>query len=222
MIVVVGSRHDPVAADLVDRWHQASLCGAEDLTTSGWAWSPTGAVESTWVVDGHTVPDARVTGVFLCRQAVYPEEFTATQPEDRAYLAAESHAFLADVVASTGARVPQPVGDGSFGDELLRPDRWMAAADQVGLAVSSLRLRSAEPLVERPPFRQVEVVDSSVFGDIEGRTRTSLVDLAAALGVGWLTVAIDGEDRLCDVTSRATPSPAARDALEALLGGHTT
>ena len=64
--------------------------------------------------------------MFVCRRAFYAEEFPTTNPDDRAYLAAESHAFMADVLASTDATVAQPVGDGTWGDELLRPDRWTA------------------------------------------------------------------------------------------------
>ena len=145
MIVVVGSEHDPVARALVSDWHGAALCSAGDMTTAGWSWSPTGTVDSRWVVGGRTVADTDVTGVFLRRAAFYAEEFAGTHPDDRAYVAAEAHAFLADVLASTCAVVCTPVGNGTFGDELLPPSRWMRAARAVGLDVAPVRVRSRPP-----------------------------------------------------------------------------
>jgi len=222
MIVVLGSRHDPIASSLVDEWSDASLCSAEDITTAGWAWSPTGAVDPVWVVDGSTVADRDVDGVFLCRRAFYAEEFPTTNPDDRAYLAAESHAFMADVLTSTGAAVVQPVGDGTFGDELLRPDRWIAVAHSIGLPVAPMRLGSRVEPYDASSLRPVEVVgdevvENVVLGEVPAETRARLVDLASGLGVGWLTVALDESDRVHSLTSSAAPSHEARVALESYL-----
>jgi hypothetical protein len=217
MIVVLGSRHDPIAASLVDQWSDASLCSAEDITTVGWAWSPTGAVDPMWVVDGSPVSDRNVDGVFLCRRAFYAEEFPTTNPHDRAYLAAESHAFTADVLSSTDATVVQPVGDGTFGDELLRPDRWIAVARSIGLPVAPMRLGSRVEPYDASSLRSVEVVGDAVLGEVSAETKARLVDLASGLGVGWLTVALDESDRVHSLTSSAAPSPEARVALESYL-----
>ena len=130
VIVVAGSRHDPVATDLAEQWPDAALCSAEDLTASGWIWpSRPGDGPATWVVDGAVVPDSQVTGVFVRRATVYAEELTATHPDDRAYLAAEAHAFLVYVLHRTAATVVNPVDDGgAFGESALRPEHWMAVA----------------------------------------------------------------------------------------------
>jgi hypothetical protein len=217
MIVVLGSRHDPVAGSLVDEWSDACMCSAKDLTTEGWRWSPTGAMDPVWVVDGSLVADRDVDGVFLCRRAFYAEEFPTTNTDDRAYLAAESHAFMADVLASTSATVAQPVGDGTFGDELLRPDRWIAAAASTGLAVAPIRLGSRVEAYDASSLRSVEVVGDVVLGDVSEEATALLIDLASGLGVGWLTVAVDHSERVHSLTSSAAPSTDARAALESYL-----
>src|SRR6185295_2809071 len=109
MIVVVGSRHDPVATDLVALWPDAALCSAEDLVHQGWVWRLAQPASRKWIVDSKLVPDGEVSGVFIRRGNVYPEELKATHPEDRDFLASENHAFLTFVLATTSALVVNPV-----------------------------------------------------------------------------------------------------------------
>src|SRR5262245_60155267 len=125
MILILGSRHDLVARELASSWNGAALSTAEDLTQPGWSLPPGERESQTWVAGGKRVEDSAVTGIFLRRSAVYAEELQSTHPDDRAYLAAESHAFLVAMLARTRARVANPVCDGSMGEETLRPDRWM-------------------------------------------------------------------------------------------------
>jgi hypothetical protein len=113
VVVVVGSRHDPVATELAGSW-KAQLCGADDLVAPGWSWPAAGGPR-TWLIEGVQVDDRDVSGVFVRRGTVYADELTAIHPDDRAYVAAEAHAFLSLVLASTSARVCNPVVDGAFG-----------------------------------------------------------------------------------------------------------
>lgn len=217
MIVVVGSRHDPVAHELVAEWPHAALCDADDLTRPGWVWSPTGAAPSQWMVAGAVVADLDVTGVFLRRAAFYPEEFEATHPDDRGYLAAEAHAFMADVLASTVALVANPVADGTFGDEVIRPDRWMRAAAEVGLPVAPIRLRSEVGPIPTRRVNLVEVVGAGVLGSAPPRTLAGVQRLARTLRMPWATVLLDGRHRVLTVTTVIAPSGPARQALGAML-----
>jgi hypothetical protein len=220
MIVVVGSRHDPVARGLVAGWRGAALSSAEDLVRPGWAWSAAAPVARTWVVEGNPVSDAEVTGVFVRRSAVYPEELTTTHPDDRRYLAAEATAFLGFVLATTSARVSNPVVDGAFGEEAVRPERWMAAAAGARIAVRPVRVRSEGRAPRRPhPAWLVEVVGSEIFGAGPPAARARVGELAEALGLGWGTFAFDGRDRLFAVTVSLKPSAAAAEALGRFLGG---
>ena len=137
MIVVVGSRHDAVATDLVRSWPQAALCSAEDLVSPGWVWRHTQHEARTWIVDSKAVRDQDVTGVFIRRSAVYAEELMTDASRHRTFLAAEAQPFSPSSFATTSALVVNPVIDGAFGEEALRPERWTEVASQVGMSVRS-------------------------------------------------------------------------------------
>jgi hypothetical protein len=228
MIVVVGSSHDPVANELVGHWPGAGLCSARDMTTAGWAWSPTGAVESQWVVGGKIVRDRDVSGVFVRRATFYEEEFGDTHPDDRRYLASEAHAFMADVLSATKALVANPVADGTFGDEVVRPDRWMRAAGEVGLAVAPFRLTSAPSSARRTlQLRRVDVVadhmfETLTFGSASARALDGVRAMTRLLALHWATFVFDGRNRLLSVTTARTPGDDARAALGDMLAGATT
>ncbi len=220
MIVVVGSRHDPVAVALAAAWPDAGLCSAEDLTTTGWVW-PSGTGTRRWVVSGRVVDDRDITGVFLRRATVLRDELAHIHADDRAYLAAEAHAFLVHVLATTAARVAPPVVDGGIGDETLRPERWLGAAAGAGLTVAPIRLTTeASPDGRRraPVRRLAEVVDGVATGDASARCRRGAEVLARDLALPWATLAFDGRGRLVTVTTRAAPSAAATAALASALG----
>jgi len=219
VIVVVGSRHDPVAVELARRWPGAALCGAEDLMAPGWSWSADG--ERTWVVGGSTVADREVTGVFVRRTAVLPEELRTTHPEDRAYLAAEAQAMLVFVLATTGATVVNPVEGGLLGLDAFRPERWMPIATALGVPVTPLRLTSAacEQEPPGPPSaaarETVEVVDGAACDGSPSAGAAETV--ATALGLRWAVAVFDGEGGLAAMTAAPRPSPAAAARLGELL-----
>ena len=62
MIVVIGSRHDPVATSMVEALPAAALCSAEDLTRPGWVWPLASPEAARWVVDGSVVELRRADG----------------------------------------------------------------------------------------------------------------------------------------------------------------
>lgn len=220
MIVVIGSRHDPVAAELVRRWPGGALCDARDLMAPGWRWSADaglGGRDRQWVVGGGGVLDTEVTGVFLRRSAVYPDELTGTHPDDRAYLAAEAHAFLIYVLATTNALAVNPVSEGTLGVDALRPERWMRAAAELDVPVAPLRLTSTTP-VPNPltlPESLIEVVGGEALPT--GRLGDAAVAVTGALGLRWSVASFDRDDRLCALTATPPPSPQAADRLGILL-----
>ena len=222
MIVVVGSRHDPVAVELVRQWPGAALCGADDLMGSGWRWPArvcSGSDERRWVVNGDVVLDAEVTGVYVRRSAVYPDELTSTHSDDRAYLASEATAFLVYVLATTGAVVVNPVGDGTLVAPALRPELWMRVAAGLGVPVSPLRLSSdVSPPPggsESEPTSLVEVVAGEAL--TTGYLASASVAVVGALGLQWAAVRFDRSGHLCGLTSSSAPSTEAADRLGVLL-----
>lgn len=223
MIVVVGSRHDRVAGHLVGSLPRAALCSAEDLLAPGWVWPSHDATGRTWVVEGRCVADREVSGVFVRRAAVYPDELLHVQPEDRAYLAAECHAFAIYVLATTGATVLNGVGegpgDGAIGDEAVRPEQWMPAAVANGLTLAPLRLTSDPHRRRRLTTSVVEVVGDETFGVAGDACHRGAARLAGALGMRWAACVFDGRSRLAAVTTAAAPSEAAIGALAGVLGG---
>ena len=219
MIVVIGSRHDPVAAALVEAWPDAALCSAADLTQPGWVWRPGAPLLPRWVINGEVIDDEDITGVFVRRSAVYPEEFLSTHPDDRSYLAAEAHAFLVFVLAATRAVVANPVADGALGDEAIRPERWMSAAGKAGLSVAPLRLTSSHLRPRRLHPIVVEVVGDEAFGDAPARLKDAALRMAHQLDLLWATVVYDKRHRLLTITSGRPPGQEATDALGRLLAG---
>jgi hypothetical protein len=223
VIVVAGSRHDPVALDLVRRWPGAALCDADDLTTRGWNWPATSATaERIWVIDGATLPDREVTGVFLRRSGVYADEFPHTHHDDRDYLAAEAHAFLVFVLATTGATVVNPDVDGALGAEALRPERWMPVAARVGLAVAPLRIASAERQLQRDAATIIEVVGGEPLPAPNASLTDAAVAVTSALGLVWAVAAFDDRGRLSALSTTRPPSTDAAGRLGRLLAGRAT
>lgn len=219
MIVVLASRHDQVATDLVARWPSAALCSADDLTRRGWRWpAAANGNPATWVIGGEVVTDECITGVFVRRSTVYAEELTLTHPDDRAYLAAETQAFLAYVLSRTTARVVNPVDDGgTYGEAVLRPERWMQAAVDSGVAVAPVRVRSAGR--QHVPVRTTsfEVVNEQVIGNADSPLAADALEVCRGLSLCWAVVCFDKRGRLSALTTTPAPSPAAAAALARIL-----
>jgi hypothetical protein len=227
VIVVVGSRHDSTARAIVEALPAAALCAAEDLTRPGWVWSldfargksPAPGDTARWVVDGRIVDDREVTGVYVHRTYVYPEELVTTHQDDREYLAAESTAFLIFVLSRTAARVVNPVADGALGDDAIRPERWMPIAATLGLDPVPLRLRRGRAIDTPVNTVTVEVVGSDAFGDAPPRLRAASITLAAKLGVVHASFVFDTRRRLVAVSGARPPGKAALAALGSVLSG---
>lgn len=217
MIVVVGSSHDSVATDLVALWPQAALCSAEDLVSPRWVWRHRQPASRTWVVEGKQISDDHVTGVFVNRASVYAEELMTTHPDDRAFLASEIHAFLVFVLATTSARVVNPINEGAFGEPALRPHRWTQLALQLGIPLRPLRVTSESRRPTRYRTFTVEVVGDEVFGDAPRSLHESARRLAGALEIGWGVFVFDSRKRLVTVTTARRPSEVAAAALGRLL-----
>ena len=167
MIVVVGSRHDPVATRLVASGRKP-LCARPRIWLAkvgcGDIIIPRRRRGSS-TVNGSVTP--RYT-VFDRRSTVYAEELVTTHPADRGYLASETRCFFLTVVlATTRARVVNPGRDGAFGEEALRPARWISAASEVGITTRPVRLTTEPRRQAKYRTYEIEVVGGEVSGEAQ-------------------------------------------------------
>jgi len=219
VIVIIGSRHDALAAELLACWPAAALCSAEDLLSPGWVWRLGGAdAARRWVVQGRVVDDDEVSGVFVRRSAVFAGELAGVHPDDRAYMAAEATAFVSALLARTRARRAQPLIDGAYGDEVLRAERLAQAARRAAVVLAPFTSRSAAPAEPRPPKRWVEVVNNEVLDGGSPRQRAIALRLVEALAWPWAAVAFDAHSRVQGLALTRPAAPATRAALGAWLG----
>lgn len=213
MIVIVGSRYDRVAASWAATWPGAVLCGAEDLTRPGWVWALDPAGTRCWIADGKALPDNEVSAVIVRRSAVYAQELRHVHPDDRAFLAAEAHAFLIYVLGTSQAKVVNTVGDGALGDDALRPEHWMPAAERAGLPVAPLRVSRDRPRDRIEGGFGVDVAGGKIIGEAVAGLHAGIERFAAALELRWARLLFDGRGRLMTITTMHPPTP---DSLAAL------
>lgn len=198
MIVLVGSRRDPVTQRLLERWPgRAALLEPVDLSTSGWRDElGAAAADRRAVVGGRVVAVDSVAGVVTRRPAVLPAELTHIVPSDRTYVAAEMTAFLRAWLASLPCAVVNPPSAVALAGPGWRRERWLYEARALGLpALAAVRSTDREREPRPCPTVRVTVVGDRYFGDAELAERARL--LADAAGVTALTLdfARDLDDR---------------------------
>lgn len=220
MVIVVGSRHDRVAGQLVAEWPGSALCTAEDLFQAGWVLRPTRPEKNRWVVGGRVVPDTDVSGILVRRSSVYPEELVGVDPADRTYLAAEGTALLIAMLGGSSARVVNPVTDGGIGSTVWRPERWLQFAGSLGLPVRPLRsARAHNPVATTSGTDVVTVLGARTWG---GKDRTAAEDARALLGAAGVVygrVVLDGDGVVVAVIPGGDPVGPVRAALRTHLEG---
>ncbi len=213
MIVVVGSRFDAAAIELVRTWSSADavLLSAEDHIAPGWVVAAGDGANDVAVVSGRHVAVADVSGVVTRRPSVLAEELADIHPDDRGYVAAEINAFL---VAWLGA-LRCPVVNRPTPTSLCGPGwgaaHWRAAAARCGFT-----------LARRPAERShaVVVCGPRVFGARSEATRDSAQALARSAGVTLLEVHLAGSRFLGASACPDLSSDEVRDAvLDELLVG---
>jgi hypothetical protein len=135
VLAVLGSRLDTAARDLVSDWCDAGavLLSAEDLTSEGWTFRVAEPGKGTAVIAGRRVRVNELQAVLTRRPGVLAEELTWIDVGDRAYVAAETNAFLvAWLSALTCPVVNQPTPASLCGPAWGR-SHWAMAAARAGL-----------------------------------------------------------------------------------------
>jgi hypothetical protein len=218
VLVVVGSRHDPGACEIVKQWEHlgAALLSCEDLSAPGWRYSPTERRVSRAVIDRRVVRESDIRGVLVRRPQVLPQELTHIAAEDRDFVAAEMGAFLYAWLSQLPCRVlNRPHGTSLCGPN-WRPQQWTHAAAGAGLAVDPFRLdvparmKAGTASQDARHSVQAVVVGERCVGDIRTEHATGARKLAAAAGVGLLAVWFSAGTRASRFVA-ASPMPGLAD-----------
>jgi hypothetical protein len=138
VIAVLASRLDPESRSVVDGWSSvgAALLSAEDLVSPGWTFSVGDPRGGTAVVDGRQIGTADISAVLTRRPSVLPEELGRIHPADRAYVAAETNAFLVAWLSALPCVVVNRPTTTSLCGPAWDALHWQCAAARIGLAWS--------------------------------------------------------------------------------------
>jgi hypothetical protein len=224
LLVVVGSRHDRAARDIVAQWasHDAALLTCEDLSTPGWRHRLFHRAESRAVVGGRVIGELDIRGVLMRRPWIIPQELIHIGASDREYVAAEMNAFLLSWLASLQCRVLNRPNGTSLCGPNWRPLQWARAAACAGIAIKmaswqvpapKMRSSPTVPDVSEPPI-EVTLVGDQCLGAPNESYAAATRRLAAIANVGLLAVRFASAQRTPRFVS-ATAMPSLKDAFVA-------
>ena len=143
MFIVIASRHDLIARDLVARWmaYDAVLLTCEDLSVVGWRHYPGAPEASTARVGGREVRMGHIAGVLTRLPYISDAELSHIVTDDRAYVAAEMMAFLVSWLSQLTCPVLNRPTPSCLVGPYWRQAQWVYIAAQLGLPVRVRRGR---------------------------------------------------------------------------------
>jgi hypothetical protein len=241
MLVVVASRQDSAASDLVSRWapYGAALLTVADLSAAGWrhqVGEAGGAGEGAAVVDGRAIATGDITGVLTRLPFVSEAELAHIHPDDRRYVAAEMTAFLAAWLSRLRCLVLNRPTPGCLAGPAWRLEQWVHLAVRIGLPVRpvrrSARLSDAISLAAETESTRardtaaatvVTVVGEYCFGADDPGLAAQARRLARATGVDLLSIQFAGPGRNAELVGVSlwadVTSPEIAAAIAAYLRG---
>lgn len=197
MIVVVASRHDAAAREIVAKWSadNAALLTCEDLSTVGWRHHLFHTGPSTAVVSGKIVGESEIRGVLVRRPWLFEQELTHIAREDREYVTAEMNSFLISWLSHLSCPVlNRPAGTCLCGPA-WRPQQWAQAAASVGMKIepslfSTPSRNGHNKAHAAPSCHEVTIVGDRCFGARDECTAAYSRKLAQLANTPLLTVRI--------------------------------
>jgi hypothetical protein len=194
MLVVIASRYDTTAQNLVARWaaHDAVLLTSADLSIAGWRHYIGSARASTAVASGRVVDVANITGVLTRLPWVVEAELPHIVADDRTYVATEMSAFLLSWLSSFTCPVinrPQP---GCLIGPNWREAQWPRLASKIGIPARATQRHikfstgSTQQAFDGPVVA-VTVVGDYCFGLAEATLNDYARRISKAAGVDLLT-----------------------------------
>ena len=137
MIVVLASRYDELARELVSQWEAqgAALLTCGDLSTAGWCHYVGSPGLATAVIAGRRVAAGEITGVLTRMAFLAEQELVDIVPSDRAYAASEMTAFLLSWLSNLTCPVLNPPTPTSLCGPYWRSEQWNSIAKTAGMRV---------------------------------------------------------------------------------------
>ncbi len=201
MLVVVASRYDLSARALVSQWsaQDTRLLTCADLSVTGWRHYTDGTLCSTAVIDGQVIAFEEISGILSRLPGVPEEELVSILPDERPYIAAEMTAYLYFWLATLKCPVLNRPTPTCLTGPYWRPERWMYAAGQLGMAIHPLRrqvLLSTYPahVPASPSPVTVTVVGEKCLGAVDRALAHQARRLADVAQVDLLVVQFSGPE----------------------------
>lgn len=201
MLIIVADRQDVAAQRLAARWQTqgAELLTGKDFAVAGWCHF-IGPVEfARAVVGGRMVTTQEIAGVLTRLPRVNENELTHIAPADRAYVAAETTAFLVSWLSGLTCPVLNRPTPNCLSGPNWRPEQWLHAAAQLGIPVSQVRREATLPEavpIETPKASRVTVtvVADYCFGSPDEALANWARRIATAAGADLLAVHFSAEE----------------------------
>ncbi|MEJ7809756.1 MAG: hypothetical protein WKG32_04990 [Gemmatimonadaceae bacterium] len=198
--VLLASAADEVALGLPARLSRPDIVVVTpaDLSQPGWYFRP-GAGGSAIVAEGQVLGSEQIAAVVTRLPWVSESELPQIVPADRAYVAAEMHAFLVAWLSELACPVANRPSPNCLCGPFWRHERWVAEAARAGLVVVRARrsvdahgAQDAQDAQGAPARLQrvisITVVGKRCFGEGDEALREHALSLARATGVETLTV----------------------------------
>jgi hypothetical protein len=191
MLVIVASAWDTAARGLASQWG-ARLLTPKDLSRSGWRCRFGSPEPGNAVVDGEVVAADAIRGLLTRLPWVTEGELDHIAAHDRAYVAAEMHAFLFAWLSRLACPVLNRPTPFCLSGPSWRHEQWILAAARLGIPVRKAHRRAH---LDTPPQQGAAasgLMAVTVVGDQSaGAANPSLVQhtrsIAAVAGCVTLT-----------------------------------
>jgi len=192
MFLILCSRADRVAHAFAKRFaaQDVRTLTCEEVSRPGWKLAIRGVaparveVELCAALAGQLVPGERLRGVISRLGTVTEQELGHIEAGDRAYVAAEMHAFLFAFLRALPCRkVNEPSPACLYGPN-FRGGQWRQLARDLGIPV----LCEADAVADGSLESEVVVVGDRLIGPLSGEMARWSRELARAAGVSYLYV----------------------------------
>jgi hypothetical protein len=224
LLVVLASRRDAAARQLVKRWepYGACLLTCRDLSEAGWRYRLADPAAATAIIAGRPITPREMRGVLIRLPWVTEDELSHIVPSDRSYIAAEMSAFLVFWLSELACPVLNRPSAGRLSGPSWRREQWTAHAAKVGLRVAFGGRQSDTAAASNPHQPSVTcsvtVVGDQCIGTADNSLRERTRDLATSANVDLLGISLNGSGANAEfVSATVYPEIGCTEVSDAIL-----